>query len=131
MSGFSAVFTAPITNSLSGAVTMTTKLTYYDGPTVAQGTLGTWFASGTITISTPAVSDQVLVKLWDGTTLIDSGIGQAGSGQLITVSLSGYITSPAGNLRISANNATTNGGTIATSNGIDAKASTISAFRIA
>jgi hypothetical protein len=40
-------------------------------------------------------------------------------------------TAPAaGNLRISCTNASASGGTIATTNGIDAKASTISAVRL-
>lgn len=119
-----------ITNSLAGAVTMTTAVTYYDGPSVAQGSTGTWFSSGNATISAPQASDQILCKLWDGTTLIDSGYAQTGNGLLASIHLSGYLASPAGNLRISCTNATRNGGTIATGNGIDAKASTVSAFRI-
>jgi hypothetical protein len=120
-----------LTNSVAAPVTMTTKLTYYDGPSVAQGTSGTWLVTGTITVNSAAVSDQILAKLWDGTTLIASSLEQANGAQVVSISLSGIITSPAGNLRISANNVTTNGGTIASSNGIDAKASTITAIRIA
>jgi hypothetical protein len=69
--------------------------------------------------------------LWDGTTLIASGYAQPSDGLKVTIHLSGYLAAPAGNLRISATNATSNGGTIATSNGVDAKSSTITAVRIA
>ncbi len=119
-----------LTNSLVGAVTMTTSSTYYDGPSVAQGVTETWFASGNATIAAVLANDQVLCKLWDGTTLIDSGYAQPSNGLKLSVHLSGYLASPAGNLEISCTNATSSGGTIATTNGIDAKASTISAFRI-
>lgn len=119
-----------INNSLVGAVTMTTQNTYYDGPSVAQGSTGTWFASGNATVSAVAANNQVLCKLWDGTTVIDSGTLQPSNSLNVTIPLSGYLASPAGNLRISCTNASASGGTIATTNGIDAKASTISAFRI-
>jgi hypothetical protein len=121
---------APLTNSLAAAVPMTAANTYYDGPSVAQGAIGTWFASGEVTISAVAANNQILAKLWDGTTLIASGYAQPSSGLNVTIHLSGYLASPAGNLRISCTNVTSSGGTIATSNGIDAKASTISALRI-
>jgi hypothetical protein len=55
---------------------------------------------------------------------------QPSNGLSVTLHLSGYLATPAGNLRISCTNASANGGTIATTNGVDAKASTISAFRI-
>ena len=122
--------TSNVTNSLAGAVTMTTQNTYYDGPSVAQGSVGTWFASGNATVAAAAANNLVLCKLWDGTTLIDSGTLQPSNGLSVTMHLSGYLAAPAGNLRISCTNASANGGTIATGNGIDAKASTISAFRI-
>jgi hypothetical protein len=121
---------AATTNSLVGAVTMTTAGVYYDGPSVAQGATGTWFASGNATVSVPLVGNLVLCRLSDGTTTIDSGALQSAASQIVTIHLSGYLASPAGNLRISCTNATTNGGTIATGNGSDQKASTISAFRI-
>ncbi len=54
---------------------MTTSGTYYDGPSVAQGTTGTWFVSGTAVVTQSAnVNDIVTCKLWDGTTVIDSDV---------------------------------------------------------
>ena len=93
------------TNSLSADVTMTNANTVYDGPSVAQGSEGDWFVSGYLTFMTYGVN-QVNVKLWDGTTVIASGITQPywpnGSGNYSTISLSGIISSPSGNIRISA-----------------------------
>lgn len=120
-----------LTNSVTVAVAMTTLGTYYDGPSVAQGTTGTWLATGMITISAVAANNYITAKLWDGATLIASGGGQVGNNLTCTISLSGYIASPTGNLRISATNNNSNGGTIATNNGIDLKSSTISAIRVA
>src|SRR2546426_953355 len=38
----------PITNSLGADVALNNTANYFDGPSVAQGTSGTWFASGTV-----------------------------------------------------------------------------------
>jgi hypothetical protein len=111
---------------------MTTSGTYYDGPSVAQGTTGTWFVSGTAVVTQSAnVNDIVTCKLWDGTTVIDSDvmIGPVSAGT-VSHHLSGYLATPAGNLKISCSNASHNGGSIAINNGVDAKASAISAVRI-
>jgi hypothetical protein len=102
---------------------------YVDGPSVAQGSTGTWYTSGNATV-TGTSGDFITCKLWDGTTVIDSTGIQLGTSATHSTALSGYLASPAANLRISCRNTTTNGGTIATTNGIDAKASTLSAFRI-
>lgn len=120
-----------ITNSLTGTVTMTTNSTFYDGPSVAQGSTGTWFASGIVTVNAVAANDQLMAKLWDGTTLIASAYEQSQNGLVVSFHLSGYLASPAGNLRISVTNFTNNGGTIANAVGGLAKVSTITAFRIA
>lgn len=120
-----------LTNSLGGNVTLTTAGTYFDGPTVAQGTTGTWYATGTVTaLCTP--SDVVSAKLWDGTTIIATSVMSAGPSGWITISLSGFITSPAANIKISVKDTTTSTTpVIAAANGGDTKASTLSVFRIA
>jgi hypothetical protein len=119
---------AAINNSVGSPVNLS-NVAYVDGPSVAQGSTGTWFASGNVSL-TATSGDQITAKLWDGTTLIDSGVVQIASGGSGTISLSGYLAAPAGNLRISAQNNTALRGTIATNNGVDQKGSTISAFRI-
>src|SRR5512146_502647 len=40
-----------VTNSLSGNVALNNISNFFDGPSVAQGTGGTWFASGTVTLT--------------------------------------------------------------------------------
>ena len=105
----------------------------FDGPTVAQGTVGgTWFASGTVTCDA-AVSGGVnfIIKLWDGTTVIASTVAfQNVNGAKTTLSLSGFITNPAGNLRLSVNCTDNTGVMLANYSGLG-KDSTITAFRIA
>lgn len=92
-----------VTNSLTSDVTMTTGGTYYDGPSVPQGTSGTWFASGTITIVPGGSGETHNIKLWDGTTIIAStGLHTNSNAVPFPVSLSGYLSSPAANIRISA-----------------------------
>lgn len=91
-----------ITNSLSADVALNVTSSFFDGPSVAQGTTGTWFASGTVLISNPGVASECDAKLWDGTTIIASAnFNLAGTPTTGSISLSGVITSPAGNLRIS------------------------------
>ena len=124
------VNTSPITNSLSGDVSLANTALYYDGPSVAQGTSGTWFVSGTITVSTAAIAN-VFAKLWDGTSVIATAAITTIAGNNTTISLSGYIASPVGNLRISARDSTAATGTIVFNGTGLSKDSTITAIRIA
>lgn len=125
---------APITNSLGANVALNNTANYFDGPTVAQGTVGTWFVSGTVTVSPVNAGSRTYAKLWDGTTVIASG-GLTYEGTQVptvqTVSLSGYIVSPAGNLRISVRNLDVTSAEILYDQSGNAKDSTITAFRIA
>lgn len=123
----------PTTNSLSGDVSLNNTANYFDGPSIAQGTSGTWFVSGTVTMSEASASPVFDVKLWDGTTVIASTkfYGASSGGQNYTVSLSGYLAAPAGNLRISVKDETSTGGKIVFNASGNSKDSTITAFRIA
>lgn len=121
---------SPITNSLGADVALNNTANYFDGPSVAQGTSGTWFASGTVTLQDPTNALSFLVKLWDGTTVIASAGFSGAANNYTTISLSGYLASPAGNLRISVKgNAFTTGKIIFNVSG-NSKDSTISAIRI-
>lgn len=119
------------TASLGADVSLTNTATYFDGPSVAQGTSGTWFVSGTVTVkdSSPA---EVIAKLWDGTTVIASGgvYMTTGNGEGL-IALSGVITSPAGNLRISCRDPVNTTGLIKYNQTGNSKDSTITAIRIA
>ena len=77
---------------------------YFTGPTIAQGTSGTWWASGQVTVYDTGGNTTFLAKLWDGTTVIDSAYYTAtAANQAVVISLSGFIANPAGNIRISVN----------------------------
>jgi hypothetical protein len=123
---------SPITNSLSGDVALNNTANYFDGPSVAQGTSGTWFASGTVGIQNAAAS-TFNVKLWDGTTVISSAFfalaGGAGTNQ-ISCSLSGYLVNPAGNIRISVRDANNTTSSIKANASGNSKDSTVTAIRI-
>ncbi len=123
-----------ITNSLSGDVNTNNTSNYFDGPSVAQGATGTWFASGTVTVQLGTAGAITDYKLWDGTTVIDSaslGDGTTVDGAFAVVSLSGYIASPAANIRISVKNESSTSGKILFNKSGSSKDSTVSAIRIA
>lgn len=124
---------SPIKASLAGNVTLNNTGAFFDGPTIAQGTVGTWFVSGSIVCEDTAGSANFNVILWDGTTVIDSAVitSAGGSGFFATTGLSGIIAGPADNLRISAEDRTSTNGLIIANNSGNGKDSTISAFRIA
>jgi hypothetical protein len=129
--GSLAVSLSKFTNSL-GADKATNASTYTDGPSVAQGSTGTWFASGTITLVDTSVGRTFSVKLYDGTTVIASANHTtAASNSTVTVALSGYITSPAGNIRIAAIQSAGTTGKILFNQSGNSMDSTISAIRIA
>jgi hypothetical protein len=122
---------SPITNSLSGDVALNNTALYFDGPSVAQGTVGTWFVSGTVTVDDTGGAANFYAKLWDGTTVIASGAVQiSAASQRRTISLSNFITSPAGNLRISCRDANGTTGVILFNQSGNSKDSTITAIRI-
>lgn len=100
--------TLPSFSNSIGANIAISNGAFTTGPTVAQGVVGTFLAMGTVTIKVPqtGLSTFLSIKLWDGVTVMAStGIEYPVTltGQnAISVSLSGVITNPAGNIRISA-----------------------------
>lgn len=122
-----------ITGSLGSDVNLTSQGVFVDGPSIAQGTKGTWFVVGTVTVADISNAAPMFAKLWDGTTVIaSSGVNTTGAGGRSSMCLSGVITSPAGNLRISvAPEAGSPAGRIYASNTGLGKDSTITAIRIA
>lgn len=118
-----------LTNTLGGDVSLSNTSNYFDGPKVAQGTSGTWLVFGSVVVTDPA-NVNMLFKLWDGTNIISSPFMFVSAGTVVTVSLSGVMTSPAGDLRISVNdNGSTNGKILFNVSG-NGKDSTITAVRI-
>lgn len=119
-----------ITNSIGADVALNNTANYFDGPSVAQGTTGTWFVSGTVSLLDTG-NASFLCKLWDGTTVIASSETSQTAAFIGSVSLSGVITSPAANLRISVRDINTTAGKILFNQTGNSKDSTITAVRIA
>lgn len=120
-----------ITNSLGGNVVLNAA-SFFDGPTVAQGTTGTWLATGTVSLSDTATANAAFgCQLWDGTTVIASGAMQVPvAGNLSSLSLSGVLSSPAANIKISCRDFTSTNGLINSAAGGIAKASTLTVVRL-
>lgn len=133
--GFSRASGAPanmsqITNSISVDVNLNNTGSFFDGPSIAQGTSGTWFVSGKVTV-TDSSSAALIAKLWDGTTVVDAGAFQVAGNGFATITLSGIISSPAANLKISVKDSSNTTGKIVANQSGTSKDSTISAIRIA
>lgn len=123
-----------ITNSIAADVALNNTANFFTGPTVAQGSTGTWFASGTVTLTDPnATVSNFYAKLWDGSTVIDSAtvVRTGNAGYRVSLSLSGFLASPAGNLRISVKNLDSTTAVIEANRTGEGKDSTLTAIRIA
>jgi hypothetical protein len=91
-------------SAVLGADVALTDNAFHDGPSVAQGTTGKFFAIGRVSVLDAAAASFV-VKLHDGTTVVDADIVQTTSaGAVGNGTLFGVITNPVGNLRISVSN---------------------------
>ena len=120
-----------IASSLGADVSLAASGSYFDGPSVAQGATGTWFASGTVSVVDTVGGATIYVKLWDGTTVISSAVVTTSAANApLTIALSGYLASPVGNLRISARDITSTSGKILFNSTSNSKDSTITAMRI-
>jgi hypothetical protein len=120
-----------LTNSLGADVALNNTANYFDGPSVAQGSTGTWFGTGTVTLTDSGGAQNFYCKLWDGTTVIGSGNAvSAAAGARQTISISGFLASPAGNIRISCRDVGATTGTMEFNRTGNSKDSTITVFRI-
>ena len=130
-SGNANVSLSTASNSLGGNVALNNAANYFDGPSMAQGTSGTWFVVGNVTVTGNA-NDAIRCKLWDGTTVIDSTqVLVAGAAPEADIHLSGILASPAANIRISCRNVTsTTGSNIINNDSLNSKDSTVSGVRI-
>lgn len=126
-----AVSLTTLTNSISSDISLNNTSSYFDGPVVAQGSSGKWLATGQVTVRDNAGVAIVVAKLWDGTTIIDSGaVSIPAAGEVMMMPLSGVITSPSGNIRISCKDQTSASGLILANQSGNAKDSTITVVRI-
>lgn len=130
--GTLAVSLSKITASLSADVLLNSTGNYFDGPSIAQGTSGTWWVSGQVTVFDTAGACSFFAKLWDGTTVIASTFQTTPAANFGSViSLAGFISSPANNLKISVRDPSTITGKISFNSSGNSKDSIISAIRIA
>lgn len=105
--------------------------TYTDGPSIAQGTTGTWLAIGCVSFLDTAAARNISLKLWDGTTVIDScTVSTGGASFVASATLMGFLASPAANLRISAISASGTTAKFLFNQSGNSKDSTITALRV-
>jgi len=120
-----------VKNSLANNVGLTNTGTYFDGPSVSNSNSGAWYASGTVTLQDTAGAAQFVCKLWDGTTIIAFATQYAGAiNEEVSISLSGYLASPANGIRISCIDLTSVSGAMLYNVGGQANSSTLSAVRV-
>lgn len=103
----SATLLTTATNILGGDVACNNASNFFDGPSMAQGTSGTWWCSGTVSVG-GASSSNIDVKLWDGTTIIASARAWFNAASTMAFSLTGFLASPAANIRMSVRSSATN-----------------------
>jgi hypothetical protein len=131
-SGSLAVSLSSLTSSLGSDVALNNIANYFDGPSVAQGTTGTWLVIANVTCVDTAGAANFYAKLWDGTTAISGGNAvSAAANSRIVITLGGVITSPAGDLKISVRAPDATTGKIEFNRSGTSKDATITAFRIA
>ncbi|RXG93031.1 hypothetical protein [Bradyrhizobium zhanjiangense] len=121
-----------MTSSLGADVAMSVTNTYYDGPSIAQGSVGKWEVCAVVTVTNTAAATEINWKLWDGTTVIASGsapITASGARQTISTGVH-PINTPAGNLRISLRDIATSTSKMEFNRSGSGKDCTISATRI-
>lgn len=126
---YATISAGQLSNSIGVDVNLNNTANYFDGPSAAQGATGTWLAVGSVTVSSPT-ADGMICKLWDGTTVAAIGVQNLSAGFNATIALSGFLTSPAGNIRISCKDASTTSGKIVATADTVTKASTITVIRI-
>lgn len=95
--------------ALGGDVTLNNASNFFDGPSIAQGSTGTWSVRGSVALEDTGGTAIFECKLWDGTTVLDEQSISAAANILTHMSLGGIIASPAGNLKISCSDSLTTG----------------------
>ena len=119
------------TNTLALNIALNNTANYFDGPSMPQGSTGLWYVTGTVTVQDTAGAANIDCKLWDGTTVLSSSRASIQAANLYqSISLSGTILSPAGNIRISCkDNASTSGLIVFNASG-NATDSRVTGFRL-
>ncbi len=131
-SGTGGAIQTVYTASMVSSINLTTSP--QAGPSVSQGTVGTWYVSGQITYFSTTAGTVCLAQLWDGTnTIATQAAFNFAASVYVPIAISGFITNPAGNLNIAAwSNAAGFGGLVPSASSFTTlgNASTITAVRI-
>jgi hypothetical protein len=118
-------------NTLAADVLLNNTGSYFDGPSMAQGTAGTWLAVGQVALQDTGGAANMKLRLWDGTTNIVATFQSIAVSSVVVVTLCGWIASPAGNIRISVNDGSaTTGKILANADSSGSKSSVIYGVRI-
>lgn len=119
------------TAALGADVLLNNIANYFDGPSITLGS-GTWLVVGTVLCSATTIPTETYSKLWDGTTVISStSMENVNATRPVPATLSGIITNPVANVRISCRNPNTTDGKIYFNQSGNSKDSHITAVRIA
>ena len=121
---------SPLNGALGSIVTLNTT-NFIDVACVAQGTNGTFFAVGVVTIQGGNSTATIGAKLWDGNNVIaTTGVTTSSTGNSIMMSLQGFISNPTGNIRLSVrDNGPSNSNVVFNQTGAG-KDTTVTAIRI-
>ena len=125
------VAASPITASISADVSLTSTSSYFTGPSIAQGTIGTWDVHGTVTLTDTSAAASFNCKLWDGTTVIASGsVTSPSANNFASMSLHGVLASPAASIQIACEDVASTSGKIKFNASGNSKDSNITGVRI-
>ncbi len=123
-------FLGSLTNSLTAPVSLSSTALFV-GPTVSQGSSGTWLAMAGVTIGNATGGNMTaFAQLYDTSTTIDSGSLSLSNGFSGVIALSGVIASPAGNIQVRVASNVAPNGTIGSSGSGFTKDSTLTVIRI-
>lgn len=119
-------------NVLGADVALNNTGSFFTGPTISQGSTGTWVAFGGVTLVDTGGTSIFTLKMHDGTNIKASAVTQTiAASDPITVFLAGIFASPPGNIRIDVqDNSRTTGKILFNQSGLSSD-SFLYAFRIA
>lgn len=120
--------------SLSANVAIGATGSWVTGPSFAQGSAGVWLAWGTVTLNAGASSARVSARLTDGTNVKASTTTtwpSAVTPAVVSLSMSGIFSNPAGDIRIQGLNADSTGGGFLHNQSGQGKDCTLNVIRIA
>jgi hypothetical protein len=121
-----------LSSTLVADVALNNTSLYFTGPSIAQGSSGTWVVGGTVTLLDTAGVAAFIARISDGTNIYSSArLTSTGASNPTSITLFAIATNPSGNLRIEVRDSASTSGLIAFNNSGNSRDSQIWAFRIA